>query len=511
MAAAAAASSGPAEPPASVTIDGKEYPTLADGEYDYIVLGTGLKECILAGMLAAARHKKVLVLDQSASYGGTCASPNLTDLFKRFNDGAEPPKGLFEALGRDRDYNVDLIPKFMMAEGALKDVLVKTRVHTSIQATAGFAGIGGCYVFSKTLGKGWFSAGAAGVEKLPATPSEAMSSPLLSMAQKLSLRSFLVFVNGCETPQRGPDGTDLTKTTSRQLYAKFFSSSDADLPQFVGHGMALFPSDEYLDRPASNLVAAIQLYRDSIERVKTSPFIYPMYGLSTLPEAFSRLCAVQGGVFMLRTAVKGLLYEDGKVAGVLAQPEFADEPQAARASVVVADANFLPAEKRGKSLGDVVRAICLTSAPPRGVKTSSAQIIVPQAQVGRRNDIYMSMLGEKQMVCAKGKYVCIASTTAEGKGSLDAELKPALDLLEGDSVIAKFDSTAPLYAPSKDAPEDNVYSTGSYDATTHFESVMRDVAHLWNLMTGETLKDFSVPSPEEAAAAAAAAAESADA
>ncbi len=59
MAAAAAASSGPAEPPASVTIDGKEYPTLADGEYDYIVLGTGLKECILAGMLAAARHKKV--------------------------------------------------------------------------------------------------------------------------------------------------------------------------------------------------------------------------------------------------------------------------------------------------------------------------------------------------------------------------------------------------------------------------------------------------------------------
>ena len=36
---------------------------LADGEYDCIVMGTGLKECVLSGLLATA-GKKVLHVDQ---------------------------------------------------------------------------------------------------------------------------------------------------------------------------------------------------------------------------------------------------------------------------------------------------------------------------------------------------------------------------------------------------------------------------------------------------------------
>lgn len=447
---------------------------------------------------------QVLVVDKSSTYGGTCASPNLTDLFKLFNKGAEPPKEFFDALGRDRDYNVDLIPKFMMADGKLKDVLVKTNVHTSIQATAGFAGIGACYVFSQTAGKGWFTAGSSGVEKLPSTPAEAMSSSLLGMVQKTQMRSFLIYVAGCETSIRGPDGTDLTAITAKQLFEKYFSATDKDLPQFVGHGMALYPNDSYLARPASELVAALRLYRDSISRVGTSPFIYPIYGLSTLPEAFSRLCAVQGGVFILRTDVESLLYEDGKVAGVLAKPDFADGPQAAKAPVVISDPKYLPLDKRGKALGSVVRSICLTNSAPRGVMTDSAQIIVPQAQVGRTHDIYMSMLSHRHMVCAKDKFVCIASTTAEGKGNVDKELAPALGLFDAGAIIAKFDSSAEMYPAQEEAPEDGVFSTGSYDATTHFESVMVDVARMWKLLTGENFEDFKVPTPEEAAAAHAA-------
>lgn len=39
-------------PPETVEVNGKTYQSLADGEYDAIVLGTGLKECILSGLLA---------------------------------------------------------------------------------------------------------------------------------------------------------------------------------------------------------------------------------------------------------------------------------------------------------------------------------------------------------------------------------------------------------------------------------------------------------------------------
>ena len=35
------------------------------------------------------------------------------NLFAKFRNGAEPPQN----LGQNRDYNVDLVPKFMMACG----------------------------------------------------------------------------------------------------------------------------------------------------------------------------------------------------------------------------------------------------------------------------------------------------------------------------------------------------------------------------------------------------------
>ena len=44
-----------------------------DQEYDAIVLGTGMKECLLSGLLSVA-GKKVLHLDRNDYYGGASAS-----------------------------------------------------------------------------------------------------------------------------------------------------------------------------------------------------------------------------------------------------------------------------------------------------------------------------------------------------------------------------------------------------------------------------------------------------
>ena len=83
-----------------------------DDTYDCIVLGTGLKECILSGLLSVA-GKKVLHMDRNNYYGGASASLNLIQLFEQYKGGAAPPA----ALGASRDYNVDIVPKFIMASG----------------------------------------------------------------------------------------------------------------------------------------------------------------------------------------------------------------------------------------------------------------------------------------------------------------------------------------------------------------------------------------------------------
>ena len=92
-------------------------------EYDVIVLGTGLKECILSGLLSV-KGKKVLNLDRNSYYGAETASLNLTNLWQMFRPDVPPPK----EYGHNRDWNVDLIPKFIMANGKLVKMLLHTKV-----------------------------------------------------------------------------------------------------------------------------------------------------------------------------------------------------------------------------------------------------------------------------------------------------------------------------------------------------------------------------------------------
>lgn len=42
---------------------------LADGEYDAIVLGTGLKECVISGLLSV-KGKRVLQMDRNGKWLG---------------------------------------------------------------------------------------------------------------------------------------------------------------------------------------------------------------------------------------------------------------------------------------------------------------------------------------------------------------------------------------------------------------------------------------------------------
>ena len=57
-----------------------------DQEYDVIVCGTGLKECILSGLMSVS-GKRVLHVDRNSYYGGESASLNLEQLYEKFRPG----------------------------------------------------------------------------------------------------------------------------------------------------------------------------------------------------------------------------------------------------------------------------------------------------------------------------------------------------------------------------------------------------------------------------------------
>jgi Rab GDP dissociation inhibitor len=241
---------------------------LADGEYDAIVLGTGLKECILSGLLAVS-GKKVLHLDRNAYYGGECASLNLTNLYAKFKPGQTPR----DDLGANRDYNIDLIPKFIMACGKL----VKMLLHTKVTRYLEFKNVDGSYVVKG--GKTY---------KVPATGEEALRSSLMGMFEKRKFRKLLMYIYNYEEDEpKTFEGMDLFKQPMSELFEKF--GVDANTQSFMGHAMALMRDESYISRPAIETVRAIKLYAYSLERYGKSPYIYPIYGLGGLPEGFSRL------------------------------------------------------------------------------------------------------------------------------------------------------------------------------------------------------------------------------
>jgi Rab GDP dissociation inhibitor len=115
-------------------------------------------------------------------------------------------------------------------------------------------------------------------------------------------------------------------------------------------------------------------------------------------------------------------------------------------------------------------------------QVGSAQIILPQKQVNRNNDIYISMLGNDHEVTAKGIYAAIISTTVE----TDNPKKEVSTNLLGKT-ITRFDNIVDTWEPAADGTADNVYVTRSYDATSHFESISKEVLELYRRITGNEL------------------------
>ncbi|KAI3777146.1 hypothetical protein L1987_46941 [Smallanthus sonchifolius] len=89
-----------------------------DEEYDGIVLGTCLKECILCGLFSVDGIK-VSHKDINDYYGDGSTSLNLNQLWKQLKGVDAPPA----ELGSSKDYDVDMVPKasnvILMVEGAV--------------------------------------------------------------------------------------------------------------------------------------------------------------------------------------------------------------------------------------------------------------------------------------------------------------------------------------------------------------------------------------------------------
>mmetsp|Transcript_6407 Transcript_6407/g.13650 ORF Transcript_6407/g.13650 Transcript_6407/m.13650 type:complete len:483 (+) Transcript_6407:224-1672(+) len=460
---------------AALKIGDASYEPLADGEYDAVVLGTGLSECMISGLLSVA-GLKVLHADRNDYYGSECASLNLAQLFEKYKAvKVDPPENVY---GKSRDYNVDLVPKFIMSSGNM----VKMLLYCDVTKYLDFKLVDGSFVFSGSR-----------PHKVPVTPSEAMTSGLMGILEKNRCRQFFSWVHFYDLDDSSTwQKRDIRKVLMKDIF-KYFGLQK-DTIEFVGHALALYRDESYLDEPAVETVLRIKQYADSLARYGKSPYLYPMYGLGELPQSFARLSAVYGGTFMLHTPIEEVLYDSGGNACGIRTGN-----QAAKCKFVVGDPSYFP--QKTKHAGKVIRCYCILEAPPPNTReSSSCQIIIPARQVSpdRKHDIYVLVLSEPHKVCPQGKFIALVSTTVE-TDKPEQEIVPGTDLL--GPIVDSFIAVDDMYAPLDSGCEDKTYITRSYDATTHFETAVDDVLDVYRRIFGHDL-DLSKPKPTATEASA---------
>ncbi|WFD05081.1 Rab GDP dissociation inhibitor alpha [Malassezia vespertilionis] len=433
-----------------------------DETYDAIILGTGITECVLSALLSVD-GKKVLHIDRNDYYGAECASLSLSQLYNKFRPGEEVPKD----MGRDRDWAIDMIPKFMMANGEIVNMLV----HTDVTRYLEFKQIAASYVYRDKR-----------IAKVPSTEMEAVRSPLMGLFEKRRAKRFFEFCqNWRDDDPKTHQGIDLDGWPMDKVFAHF--GLEPGTRDFIGHAMALHLDDAYMQTPARETLERIMLYTSSMARYGKSPYIYPMYGLGELPQGFARLAAIHGGTYMLDKPVDEIVVDDkATFVGVRSGGETVKAP------MVVGDPSYfrkVGSKPLVRETGKVVRAICILKHPiPNTDNSDSVQLIIPQNQVGRKHDIYIAEVSTTHAVCPAGYYLAQVSTVVE-TDKPELELRAGLDLL--GPIHEKFVTITDLEEPLDSGKENKIFITRSYDPTSHFETVVEDIHNVWRRITGNPL------------------------
>jgi len=128
---------------------------------------------------------------------------------------------------------VDLIPKFIMANG----LLVKMLLHTKVTRYLEWKCVDASYVLQHQKG-GMFSNAKNVIAKVPATDSEAIKSSLMGLFEKKRCRDFYIFVDNIDEENKATwKDIDLNNTEMSAVFKKY--KLEENTIDFLGHAVAL--------------------------------------------------------------------------------------------------------------------------------------------------------------------------------------------------------------------------------------------------------------------------------
>ncbi|XP_041252553.1 rab proteins geranylgeranyltransferase component A 1 [Onychostruthus taczanowskii] len=224
----------------------------------------------------------------STAAGDSAPQPAEVETAPSENAAQEPKKVTYSQIVREgRRFNIDLVSKLLYSRGLLIDLLIKSNVSRYAEFK------NATRVLAFREGK---------VEQVPCSRADVFNSRQLTMVEKRMLMKFLTFCLDYEQhPEEYQDHENST-------FAQFLQTRKLtpSLQHFILHSIAMVSETE-----SSTLegLQATKKFLQCLGRYGNTPFLFPLYGQGEIPQCFCRLCAVFGGIYCLRHAVRCLVLD----------------------------------------------------------------------------------------------------------------------------------------------------------------------------------------------------------
>ena len=338
----------------------------SSNDFDVIILGTGLVESLAACAISKI-GKKMLHLDTNDYYGNENASfslkhfieeclnnksnvadscCDLDNLLAGFNGNTGTtfePNSVEQLINNSRKYNIDNLNNVVYCNGEAVNAMIKSGVDNYLE----FNCIEGLFYYRTD------DTDKLNQWKVPCSKSDIFSTTLLNNSSKRCLMKFLQFTadwgrihvegldditslnerelatgralhrpqNKNNTEVNQYDNDTLKAISFVQLMKEAPHSLPMDLIYMIYYALCLQSDSISVDNSIGNDYSinafhGLQIlynHIQSLNRYGKTAFLYPLYGIGELAQAFCRMSAVWGGMYMLRTDVLGceLLPSDG--------------------------------------------------------------------------------------------------------------------------------------------------------------------------------------------------------
>lgn len=173
-------------------------------------------------------------------------------MFRRYRE-EEPTEEDFESLGSNKDYHIDLVSKVILSYGKMMNLFEEIGIVDKLA----FGTINLHMAYSGRNKR---------VYRLPSSPEDANRSNLLSMIQRLHCKTILQVIEDKPKHFRSSSDSVLIRSSSSRsltaslsmedIYEKYGISEGSR--GFLGHGMAMYCNEEYLEEPPKETCSRIR-------------------------------------------------------------------------------------------------------------------------------------------------------------------------------------------------------------------------------------------------------------